>query len=149
MKTEKTDVALEIEADCKKVKEHLATVGGLASERSRIHHKFDADRQHLVDVLKQQERELSEVKKQHDQQFADALKQQDRELTDVLMRLSSNNNATLKYHGASAEVRALVDELRYVPEHKSLPLEERLDAMERSVAKLADDVSDFVHALPC
>ena len=140
MKTEKTDVMLSIEADCKKVEEHLATVEGIVLERSRIQRKFDADRQHLVDVLKQQERELYEVKKQHNQELADALKQHNLELADVLMHLREDNDATLKYHGASAEVRALVDKMRYVPTHKSLPLEERLDAMERSVAKLADEL---------
>ena len=116
----KTDVALSIEADCKKVEEHLTYLEQIALDRDTIQHQFDSGTQRLDKLHEKHEWELDEVLKHLHK---------------------DNNNATLKYHGASAEVRALVDKIRYVPKHKSLPLEERLDAMERSIAKLADEVS--------
>lgn len=122
MKTEKSDVALRIKAYCQKVKEHLAYIEEIALARERGQRQFNASLCKLDEENKEQEQELSE-----------ALKKLSKE----------ENDATLKYHGASAEVRALVDKIRYVPKHKSLPLEERLDAMERSVAKLTDEVSDL------
>ncbi len=121
METEKTDAVLEIEAGCKKVGEHLTYITQIALDRESIQRHFDIA-----------SRELDETEKEETQN-----------LTDALKKLSKNDDATLRYHGASAEVRALVDKTRYVPKHKSLPLEERLDAMERSVAKLANDVSDI------
>ena len=117
----KTDVALRIEADCKKVEEHLTYLEQIALDRDTIQHQFDSGTQRLDKLHEKHERELDEA----------------------LKHLHEDNNATLQYHGASTEILALVDKIRYVPKHKSLPLEERLDAMERSIAKLSDDVSDI------
>lgn len=118
MKTEKTDVALRIVAYCQKVKEHLEYIEEIALERERAQRQFNASLRELDEENKEQEQELSEA----------------------LKKLREDNNATLKYHGASSEVRALVDKMRYAPKHKSLPLEERLDAIERSIAKLSEEV---------
>ncbi len=118
METEKTEVALSIEADCKKIEEQFRYIAEIASDRESIQRHFDIA-----------SRELDEVEKEENQK-----------LDKLLKHLRRNNDVTLRHHSVSNEIRALAYKMLYVPKHKSLPLEERLDAMEQSVAKLADDV---------
>ena len=55
------------------------------------------------------------------------------DLDKVLEKLVKNNDATLKHHGVSGEIRTLVNTKRYTPKYKNLRLEDRLDAMERDI----------------
>lgn len=61
----------------------------------------------------------------------------------TLSSLAENNDATLKYHGTSAEIRKMVDRERYKPLYKDLPLEERLDSIESDIAKIFEEIKEI------
>lgn len=62
-------------------------------------------------------------------------------VNSLLRELSREDDTTLRHHGVDPRIRNLVDQQRYTPIYKDLPLEKRLDAMEKDLCKMKEDIT--------
>lgn len=61
-------------------------------------------------------------------------------LNSLLNEMSKENDATLRYHGVNPRIRTLIDQQRYRAIYKDLPLEKRLDAIEKDLCKVKEEL---------
>jgi len=62
-------------------------------------------------------------------------------VNSLLKELSREDDTTLEFHGVNSRIRTLINQQRYTPIYKDLPLEKRLDAMEKDLCKMKEDIS--------